>query len=89
MAGLVLAEVKSCPGLQFLFVGEGVGEPVSQPRMWLCPHGFKLWGHMVPPAPLLTHLQPAWHLVVLPVWAVPLPWRSWFTPEQRMWPRTL
>lgn len=34
VAGLVLAEVRSCPGSQFLFVGQAVGEPFSQPRMW-------------------------------------------------------
>lgn len=34
VAGLVLAEVRSCPGLRFLFVRRVVGEPFSQPRMW-------------------------------------------------------
>lgn len=36
VAGLLLPEVRSCPGLQFLFVGQGVGEPFSQLRI-LCP----------------------------------------------------
>lgn len=86
VAGLVLAEVRSCPGLQLLFVGYGVGELFSQRRMWLCPHSFKLWGCVVPPAPLLTHTQPALYPVVLSAWAVPLLWRSWLTPEQNTWP---
>lgn len=29
VAGLVLAEARSCPELLFLFVGQGVGEPFS------------------------------------------------------------
>lgn len=70
MAGLVLAEVGSCPGLQLLFVGYGKAKDVAL--------SFQLQtlGLCVPPAPLLTHKQTALYPIVLSAGAVPLLWRS-------------
>lgn len=62
-----------------------MGEPFSQPRMWLCLllqlQALGLCG----PSCMLADPHAALHTVVLPVWAVSLLWRSWFTPEQRAW----
>lgn len=52
------------------------GRALSQPRMWLCPPSFKLWGCVVP----------ALYPIVLCAGAVPLLWRSCLIPEQNTRP---